>query len=121
QQVIVNSGIDNYGPDDYRTLARLTAAHSTAVVNDSSSCRFNAASAAGQILGTALVSGPKRVDCKRLDDEDRQMFRASHDGYHSRFGLLHVREISLARDGHLIEGRDRVCQPGGKLARPGER
>lgn len=121
QQFVVNAGVDSYGPEDYRTLARLTAAHSTAVVNDSSSCRFNAASAAGQILGTALVSGPRRVECKRLDDEERQAFRATHDGYLARFGLLHVREMSLHRDGGLIEGRDRICQPGGKPARPGSR
>ncbi len=121
QQFIVNSGIDSYGPDDYRSLARLTAAHSTAVVNDSSSCRFNAASTAGQILGTTLVAGPKRVDCKRLDDEDRQIFRATHDGYLSRFGLLHVREMALSRDGGLIEGRDRICRPGGKPPKPGTR
>lgn len=121
QQIIVNSGIDSYGPDDYRTLARLTAAHSTAVINDTSSCRFNADTAAGHLLGTTIVAGPRRVDCKRLDDDERQMFRASHDGYYARFGLLHLREISLSRDGNLVEGRDRICRPGGKPARPGDR
>ncbi|MFC6491154.1 heparinase II/III family protein, partial [Nitratireductor sp. GCM10026969] len=39
-QFIVNCGIDNYGDEAFRPLARATAAHSTATLNDTSQARF---------------------------------------------------------------------------------
>ena len=41
QHFIVNAGVDTYGAADFRPLARATAAHSTATLNDTSSARFN--------------------------------------------------------------------------------
>ncbi len=41
QRYIVNSGIDRFGPPEFRPLGRSTAAHSTATINDTSSCRFS--------------------------------------------------------------------------------
>ena len=38
---IVNSGVDTFGAPEFRPLARATAAHSTATLNDTSSARFN--------------------------------------------------------------------------------
>lgn len=117
QQFIVNSGVDAFGPEEYRALARLTAAHSTVTLNDTSSCRFNTSPRTGELIGTPLVAGPRRVLCERLDDGGTQFFRATHDGYISRYGLLHEREISLSKDGSVINGRDRVCRQGGAPAR----
>ena len=31
-----------------------------------------------------------------------------HDGYRQRFGLLHRRQLKLARSGRLLEGRDQI-------------
>ena len=121
QQFIVNAGVDAFGPEDYRALARVTAAHSTAALNDASSCRFNSSSRAGELIGTPLVAGPRRVSCDRYDAEGMQSFRATHDGYQSRYGLMHEREIILSHDGSVIEGRDKVARPGGALPKDGNR
>lgn len=117
QQFVVNAGVDAYGPEDYRALARVTAAHSTATLNDASSCRFNTSSRAGELIGTPLVAGPRRVTCDRHDADNMQSFRASHDGYHSRYGLIHEREMVLSHDGSVVEGRDRVMRAGGAPAK----
>ena len=117
RQFIVNAGIDAYGPQDYRSLARVTAAHSTAVLNDASSCRFNSSSKSGALIGTPLVAGPRRVMCDRDDADGMQRFRASHDGYQSRFGLIHEREIALSHGGSVVGGSDRIVRPGGASAR----
>ncbi len=121
QQFIVNAGVDAYGPEDYRALARVTAAHSTATLNDASSCRFNSSSRTGELIGTPLVAGPRRVTCDRYDAEGWQSFRATHDGYQSRYGLVHEREIILSHDGSVIEGRDKFTRPGGALPKDGNR
>ncbi len=117
QQFIVNSGVDEFGPEDYRALARVTAAHSTVTLNDASSCRFNNSVKTGELLGTPLVAGPKKVVCDRHDSDGMQSFRATHDGYQSRYGVIHERELVLSHDGSMIEGRDRIARPGGAAVR----
>jgi uncharacterized heparinase superfamily protein len=115
--LIVNSGVDVYGPDDFRPLARATAAHSTATLNDSSSCRFDLPPKLAQIVGTPIVSGPRKVPCRRIDDRDAQGFVASHDGYVGRFGIVHERALRLGEEGAVLEGRDRFLSTRGRSAR----
>jgi uncharacterized heparinase superfamily protein len=114
---IVNAGIDNLGTRDFRPLARATAAHSTATLNDASSARFNLASGMNGLLGTPLVAGPRQVRSRRLDTGAKatavQGFVASHDGYLSRFGLFHERQMTLEHEGNLLRGSDRFLRPGG--------
>ncbi len=113
QQYIVNAGTDTFGPDDYRPLARATAAHSTAVIDDTSSARFTLSQSARSLLGSPLYGGPSKVTCERRDTSDSQGFVASHNGYVSRFGILHERALSLFRSGSVLDGVDRFLKPDG--------
>jgi uncharacterized heparinase superfamily protein len=113
QHYIVNAGIDTFGAAEFRPLARATAAHSTATLNDTSSARFSYSARVSDVLGSPLIGGPRRVPCRRIDDKQRQGFIARHDGYVARFGLLHEREMTLAGNGSLLSGRDRFQQAGG--------
>lgn len=114
RQFIVNCGVDQLGSPDFRPLARATAAHSTATLNDSSSCRFSASERVTRLLGTPLAGGPKKVACQRADADGRQGFVASHDGYVPPFGLYHEREMSLSENGDLIQGCDRFFRARGE-------
>ncbi|EKF19148.1 heparinase II/III family protein [Nitratireductor pacificus] len=116
-QFIVNSGVDSFGDDSFRPLARTTAAHSTVTLNDTSQARFSLSSQWNGLIGTPLLSGPRRVACRRDDGEGVHRFVASHDGYAARFGLMHERELALSQNGILLEGTDRVCRPDGSRAR----
>ena len=87
QHFIVNAGVDTYGADDFRPLARATAAHSTASLNDTSSARFSHSPRINGILGAPLIGGPRHVPCERTDTPGVQGFVASHDGYVARFRL----------------------------------
>src|SRR5690606_12167090 len=104
QQYIVNAGVDTFGARDFRPLARATAAHSTATVGDASSCRFNLSPRVRRLLRTPLIDGPRDTPCVRTDAEGRQGFIASHDGYPSRFGLIHERQLTLSAGGSVLEG-----------------
>ena len=117
QHYIVNAGVDIFGPEDYRPLARATAAHSTATINDASSARFQLSGRLRSLLGAPLHGGPSKVTCARMDDAGRQSFVASHNGYVGRFGLFHERELALSHDGSVIDGTDRFFLPGGQPAR----
>jgi uncharacterized heparinase superfamily protein len=117
QLFIVNAGVDSFGPEDFRPLARATAAHSTATFNDTSSARFSHASRFREFVGTPLVGGPRHVPCERTDIDGTQGFVASHDGYVPRFGIFHERELTLSDGGNLLEGADRFFRAGGASAR----
>ncbi|MBX9454024.1 MAG: heparinase II/III family protein [Mesorhizobium sp.] len=114
---VVNCGVDTYGSDDFRPLARSTAAHSTATLNDTSSARFALTQGFAGIIGAPLLSGPRSVPCKRMDSAGIQSFVARHDAYVARFGLYHERELALGAGGELLEGIDRIFRRGGEVAR----
>lgn len=113
QRFIVNCGVDEYGDDAFRPLARATAAHSTATLDDTSQARFAFREQVSELIGTPLIGGPRKVEVKRRDDERMQGFVASHDGYAPRFGIIHERELTLSSEGSLLEGADRFFAAGG--------
>jgi uncharacterized heparinase superfamily protein len=114
QLLIVNAGVDSFGTRDFRPLSRATAAHSTATVNDASSCRFNLSPRLEQIIGTTMIDGPRQVECQRIESGNMQGFVARHDGYLSRFGLIHERQLVLSADGGTLDGIDRFVTSAGR-------
>lgn len=114
---VVNAGIDSYGPSEYRLLARATGAHTTATLNDTSSCRFSSREWLSTWLGTNLMAGPRNVEVRREDAKAKQAFTARHNGYVVPFGLLHERSLSLSQSGSLVEATDRFLTPGGAAPR----
>ncbi|MEX3011848.1 heparinase II/III family protein [Hoeflea sp. TYP-13] len=104
---IVNSGAPAFYHADYRRLARSTAAHSTLIIDDTSS----AAISNSTFLGPILTNGPHKVDVERRDEAtSTQGFIGRHDGYAEPFGLIHERSISLSVDGNTVTGRDRIAK-----------
>ena len=114
---IVNCGVDVFGPAEFLALSRATAAHSTATLNDSSSARFASTGWTSDIIGAPLVQGPRKTPCERHDGEGHRAFTASHDGYVSRFGIIHERSVMLRENGHVLDGADRFFRPGGEAPR----
>ncbi|APH74070.1 heparinase II/III family protein [Aquibium oceanicum] len=115
--LVANSGVDTYGPKDFLALARATAAHSTAVLNDTSSSRILSSPRLRAFLGPLLVGGPSRVRSRRTDAAGTQGFVASHDGYVSQVGVVHERELSLGAEGAVLDGVDRFHRPDGSAPR----
>jgi uncharacterized heparinase superfamily protein len=116
QRIVVNCGTPRIAGDPVVQASRSTAAHSTASVNDVSSCQMVAKQGnwltrrvAGWLLrriGPVIISGPERVVAERSEREHAQMLSASHDGYRARFGLTHERRWQLSPKGDALEGED---------------
>ena len=105
--LIVNCGMPPTGREDWRQLARSTAAHSTVTFNDASSARFLTSPMFRRVLGGApMLDGPSHVAVTREDRPDAIVLRATHDGYAERYGILHERTITLAANGTRLEGED---------------
>jgi uncharacterized heparinase superfamily protein len=103
----VNCGLPGANRENWRQVARATAAHSTATMNDTSSGRFIEAGPVKRMLyGTPMVGGPRHVDVTREQDGGTIILRTSHDGYADNFNVIHHRVIMLAADGLRLDGED---------------
>ena len=106
-RIVVNCGLPITSRDSWRQVARATAAHSTATLNDTSSCRFIESGAVRRLLyGTPIVGGPQNITIAREARPQGTMLRASHDGYADIFNIVHERVLMLAPDGQRLDGED---------------
>jgi uncharacterized heparinase superfamily protein len=108
QPLVINCGAPDANRAPAREAARMTAAHSTLVVDDTSSCRFASHTGLRKWLGDQTVAGPTKVDVERHDQPSGTMVVVAHNGYEARFGLIHERRITLNTDGKMLEGADRL-------------
>jgi uncharacterized heparinase superfamily protein len=106
-RIVVNCGLPTTSRDSWRQVARATAAHSTATLNDTSSCSFLESGAIKRMLyGTPMVGGPHEVAIAREEQPNGMMLRASHDGYAELFNVIHERALQLSPDGRRLDGED---------------
>lgn len=121
QRVVVNCGAPPLEAIDAREASRASAAHSTLVIDDHSSCRFAPIKAKSVVSGM-IVDGPSPVKVDRwLDDRQGQCVEAAHDGYARRYGALHRRTLQLANDGASLFGEDRILVAGKMAIQEGKR
>jgi uncharacterized heparinase superfamily protein len=103
-RLVVNCGLPAINRENWRQVARATAAHSTVTFNDVSSCRFFERGWLRRVLfGVPIVGGPRQIAVTR---ESELALHASHDGYARPFGVIHSRAVSLSADGATLEGED---------------
>ena len=95
---------------------RATAAHSTLVLGDANSTAVLVAGKLGQGVGEV------EVDRRMLTADGGAVatrLEASHDGYVSRFGLVHRRILILRDDGTELRGED-LLVPSGRKGKRGK-
>ncbi len=100
--LIVNCGAgDAFGPD-WRRAGRATPSHSALVIAAQSSARLGPTGPQEEWL----IGGPKHVPVELSHASDGLRFEGGHDGYLTRFGLMHARTIEMTFDGRGIAGED---------------
>jgi uncharacterized heparinase superfamily protein len=105
-RLVINCGLPEVNKENWRQVARATAAHSTVTFNDTSSCHFSESRWVRRLLsGVPIVGGPRDVSVGREQQEGLSL-RASHDGYARAFGVIHTRFIRLGAGGDTLEGED---------------
>ncbi|PCI51990.1 MAG: hypothetical protein COB49_00015 [Alphaproteobacteria bacterium] len=102
QRIIVNCGaassLTPMAEGNLYKLSRSTAAHSTVILNDKNS---------SEIRKDGLIGrGPVMVSCARTSEQGHSLLTASHDGYLSRFGIIHHRTIYMNDLGDDLRGED---------------
>ncbi len=110
RKVVINCGAPEGGRASAREAARSTAAHSTLVIDDTSSCRFASGGVLGRWLGDQILAGPSHVVAGRDEGDGTATLALSHDGYIPRFGTVHHRVLTLAAVGDRLDGHDRLVE-----------
>ncbi len=98
ERLIVNCGSYPAAPQDWRYFMRYTAAHSTAVVDDTNSSEITTHGALEYRAGNVLVD--------RAENDGALWLDMSHDGYRSLYGIVHRRRVWLSPDGGDLRGED---------------
>jgi len=106
-RLVVNCGLPAVNKENWRQVARATAAHSTVTFNDVSSCHFLESLPLRRLLsGAPIVGGPREVRVARDDKPDDATLVAAHDGYAADFDVVHQRTLRLSPDGRTLDGED---------------
>ncbi|HEY1474157.1 MAG TPA: heparinase II/III family protein [Pseudolabrys sp.] len=114
QRLVVNCGLPAVNKENWRQVARATAAHSTVTFNETSSCQFFESSRLRRLLfGTPIVGGPRNIDVAREDLAEGTTLTVSHDGYAAAFGVIHHRMLRLSPDGRALDGEDSFMSAAG--------
>lgn len=116
-RIVINCGMPATGRDNWRVFARGTPAHSTLTWHGISSCQFVELSAMKRLLqGSPIVSGPSKVESFREAVTNGMLLTANHDGYLSKFGVIHQRVLMVSHDGTRLDGEDTLTPaPGGRI------
>ena len=107
ERLVVNCGVYPGAAPEWRRFMRFTAAHSTAVVDDTNSTEITDHGSLEYRAGNVLVD--------RAEDQGAQWLDMSHDGYRSLFGIIHRRRLWLSADGGDLRGEDMFAGPDGRM------
>jgi uncharacterized heparinase superfamily protein len=116
--LLVNGGAPVVAHERATAAARGTASHNTLVLGGQSSSKLVRNAAIQRRIGAAPILLPERVTCDLNETEDGVMVRAAHDGYITRFGLLHARTLVLSADGTCLDGEDTLEGARGEVRLP---
>ncbi|MGD9804430.1 MAG: heparinase II/III family protein [Hyphomicrobiaceae bacterium] len=116
--IIVNAGAAAPAHSQAASDARATASHSTLVLDEQSSARLIRSPQIEKLAGGPALAGPDTVVASLLEVDGEARLVAQHDGYLSRFGVIHERRLTLDATGCILEGVDVLRPPSGTLRLP---
>ena len=104
-KLISNCGYYKKNDNKLNQISKSTAAQSTLVIDDNSSCKFS------KVNGFFLIKeGLKIMRKDSIFEESYWKISASHDGYLKRYNSIHEREIEFFPDQMNFIGHDRIIK-----------
>lgn len=110
-RLVVNCGWHDDQPASWREAVRATAAHSTLILDETSSARLFPPGWRRDLLGPRLATAPASVTARRNEEEMGIWLEGVHEGYREEYGLSHRRRLFLAADGGDVRGEDALFRP----------
>ena len=105
KKLISNCGYYKKKDDKLNQISKSSAAQSTLVIDDNSSCKFN------KIHNSFLIkNGLKIIKKKFIFEKNYWQIHASHDGYLKRYNSIHEREIEFYPNQMRFIGIDKIIK-----------
>jgi len=118
-RIVVNCGAaKDTRQSKWDNALRVTAAHSTLTLADTSQSAIITTGWARELLGPRLSGGVSAVETSRIETSQGWSLSAAHDGYLATFGVQHERQLTLSIQGTSLTGIDRLV-PKGRPRGPG--
>ena len=106
ERLIVNCGTGPENDSEWRMAMASTAAHSTLNLRDTNACEI--------LPDGGIGHRPKRISAQRYEQDGAHYVEAEHNGYESKFRVIHYRALCLASEGTELHGREVLSGPPGK-------
>jgi len=106
EKVITNSGYFQDYKHQLNIISKSTAAHSTLILNNTSSVRFER-----NKYGNMLVGKSFKISNKEIKSEKNfWLLKASHDAYSKSNGVIHERQLQYFYNDYKLKGVDKLIK-----------
>ena len=104
KKLICNSGYFQNQNHQLNDLSKSSAIHSTLILDDRSSCKFNKI----KNKGSEILYGLKILKKNIVFEKNYWKINSAHDGYLKRYGIIHEREIEFYPEQTKFVGHDKM-------------
>ena len=106
KKLITNSGYFQDHTHQLNRISKSTATHSTLILDNSSVCSYKKNN-----KGPSFVNkGFKTFDDKIIFEREYWKLRCSHDGYLSRYGVIHERDLEFNTNKNILFGKEKLIK-----------
>ena len=106
KKLITNSGYFQDHNHQLNSISKTSATHSTLILDNSSTCNFKKNS-----KGPSLVTkGFKTFGNEVTYEKNYWSIKCSHDGYLSRYGVIHQRNIEFDSVKNILFGKEKLIK-----------
>jgi len=109
KKLICNSGYFQNHNHQLNELSKSSAVHSTLILDDRSSCKFNKIKNKGSKISHGLKILKKNI----VFEKNYWKINAAHDGYLKQYGIVHEREIEFYPEQIKFIGHDKIVSKNG--------
>ena len=104
KKLICNSGYFQNHNNQLNELSKSSAIHSTLILDDRSSCKFNKNKSESSEISHGLKILKKNI----VFEKNYWKINAAHDGYLKQYGIIHEREIEFYPEQIKFIGHDKI-------------
>jgi len=104
KKLICNSGYFKNSNHQLNEISKSSAIHSTLILDDRSSCKFNKTEDESSKISHGLKILKKNI----IFEKNYWKINAAHDGYLKKYGVMHEREIELYPEQIKFIGFDKI-------------
>jgi uncharacterized heparinase superfamily protein len=104
KKLVCNSGYFQNSNHQLNELSKSSAIHSTLILDDRSSCKFNKTKNSSSEISHGLKILKKNV----VFEKNYWRINAAHDGYLKQYGIIHDREIKFYPEQIKFVGHDKI-------------